>query len=182
MIRTSNRREPHVPPDFKLVAKIALSVAAAACIGLLLLLHVLAEDKGAGYGNIITAYDMARQNLQPAILVFGLVMIVFASITTWLFALYTSFRVAGPLFRIARNLEQAIDQGQLVPIPIRKTDSLQREWAQFDASVEALRAHYAKLGQALDEVRSRVGNGAGDKAPLEQAIAHLKEGERNVLL
>ncbi len=183
----SQCRHVHVPLDFKLVAKIGLSVAVASCLGLLLVLIPVSDEKASGYGQIIGAFGLARQSLGPAMLVFGLAMVSFAGITTWLFSLYASFRVAGPLYRISRDLELQIEQGAITPVPIRATDSLQREWRAFEASVAALRAQREDLKQALSEVEkalptNTVITATAETAPLVPAIARLKKAEQRVRL
>lgn len=182
MIRHSGNREPLIFFHLKLVAKIALSVGAVACAGLLVVLLLITDDKGSSYGQIISAYSLARQQLEPAMLVFGLTAIVFAGITTWLIALYSSFRIAGPLFRFSRNLEMEIKRGSAAPVPIRSTDQLQCEWREFDASVTALRGHYAALREALDDVRQSLQDGADPPAGMRQAVDRLKEVEHRARL
>ncbi len=178
----SDRQALPVPFDVRLVAKIALSVAVASCVGLLLVLFMVTDDRGTNYGHLIGATELTNQNLKPALLVFGLVMVVFAGITTWLFSLYTSFRIAGPLYRITRDLETAIERGPAAPDPIRKTDQLQRERMQFDASVAALREHYEELRQALDDGETALRAETPDSMSLAQAIARLRKTEERVRL
>jgi hypothetical protein len=175
----NERDHLHVPPNFKLVAKIGLSVAATALLGLLLALFVLSDDKASGYGEIIGAFSLAKKNLAPVMIVFGLAMVCFAGVSTWLFALYASFRIAGPMFRISRNLEQQISQGPIAPMPIRATDSLQHEWKAFEASVFALRAHYEELRLALGAVEA---SNAGNTDALDLAMTQLTKVEHRVRL
>ena len=179
----SKRQQVHVPLDVRLVAKIGLSVAVVCGLGLLLALVLLSDERASGYRQIIGALHRAEQNLGPMMLVFGLAMASFVGILTWLFSLYASFRIAGPLFRISRNLEQQIKHESIMPVPIRATDSLQREWTAFDASIAALRAQDEELRQALSEVEAALANGAqADSAALVPAIARLKRVEQHVHL
>ena len=184
MFSMSKRRHVHVPLDVKLVAKVGLSVAAAAGIGLLLVLALVSDGTGTSYRGIVGAYGLARQSLGPAMLVFGLTMVGFAGITTWLFSLYASFRIAGPLYRISRDLELQIEHGPIAPTPIRKTDRLQREWEEFDASVAALRAQHEELKQALSEVDKalRASKLTANAAALVPAVARLKRAEQHARL
>lgn len=177
------QNEPPVLFHFKWVAKVALSVGTVAWAGLMLAIFLITDDKGTGYAQIISAYSLTRQNLGSAILVFGLLMAVIASITTWFIALYSSFRIAGPLFRFSQNLKSIIDSAFVVPVPIRRTDMLQREWNKFDASQARLREHYMALGEALDQCQQALRAGAeSDRASLRQALAGLQEVERRVHL
>lgn len=167
----------------KMVAKIALSVSALACAGLLVLLWLLTDSTGSSYGKIIGVHSLASQNLGTAVLVFGLVMLVIAGIITWLIALYSSFRIAGPLYRLAQNLEMEIEHGPTAPIAIRRGDQLQREWKEFKASMEALHGHFSDFRQALAQTGEALRAGAEiDPVALRQSVARLKEIERRVKL
>lgn len=174
----------HVPPNIQLVAKIGLSVAAASFLGLLLVLFVLSDDKASGYGQVIGAFGLAKENLAPAMLGFGLAMVSFAGISTWLFTLYASFRIAGPVYRISRNLAQQIEQGPIAPMPIRATDRLQREWKEFEAGVLMLQTHYAALRLALAGVENalRESPRAELAAARDLAMDQLNKVEQHVRL
>jgi hypothetical protein len=182
----SKRQQMHVPLDVKLVAKIGLSVAVASCIGLLLVLLLLSDDNASGYGQVIGAFGIASKSLGPAMLVFGLAMASFAGITAWLFSLYASFRIAGPLYRISRDLELQIEHASIKPMPIRAGDSLQREWKAFEASVAVLHAQHGDLKHVMSEIEVLLqpdGAAAGpDSVALASAIARLKKAEQRVSL
>lgn len=178
-----DQSEPPVLFHVKWVAKIALSVGAIAWAGLMLVIFLLTDDKGTDYAHIIFMSSLTQQNLGPAILVFGLVMVFIASISTWLIALYSSFRIAGPLFRFAQNLNNIIANAFAVPMAIRQTDMLQREWSEFDASQAKLREHYKALREAVDQCEQALKTDANlDSASLRQALARLQEIERRAQL
>lgn len=175
--------EPPVLFNVKWVAKIALTVGAIAWIVLLLLIFLVKDDKGSDYAQIIYNHSLTRQALGPSILVFGLVMVVIASIFTWFIALYSSFRIAGPLFRFSQNLKCIIEDAFAVPMSIRQTDMLQREWNEFDASQAKLREHYGSLRAALDQCEQTLRADARlDTVSLRQALVRLQEIERRVQL
>lgn len=177
------QHEPPVLFHAKWVAKVALSVGAIAWVGLLLAIFLVTDDKGTDYAHIIANHSLTMQALGPAILVFGLLMVVIASISTWFIALYSSFRIAGPLFRFSQNLKCIIADAFAVPMAIRHTDVLQREWSEFDASQAKLREHYASLREALDQCEQTLHADARlDTVSLRQALVRLQEVERRVQL
>jgi hypothetical protein len=178
----SKRQQVHVPLDVKLVAKIGLSVAVASCVGLVLVLLLLSDHKASGYGQIVGALGLARDTLGPAMLLFGLATVGFAGVSAWLFSLYASFRIAGPLYRISRDLEQQIEQGAVTPMPIRAGDSLQREWKAFEASVAALRVQHEEMRQTVDEIEHALETNAATADALAPALARLKRVEQRVRL
>ena len=167
----------------KWVAKIALGVGAVAWIGLLLAIFLVTDENGTDYAHIISSYSLTRQALGPAIFVFGLVMVIIASIATWIIALYSSFRIAGPLFRFSQNLKSIIEDAFAVPMAIRQTDILQREWSEFDTSQEKLREHYTSLREALDQCEQILREDTRpDADSLRQALVRLQEIERRAQL
>jgi hypothetical protein len=107
-----------------------------------------------------------------------------AGLTTWLFALYASFRVAGPLFRIARDIEEQIKHTGAKPIPIRATDKLQAEWGGFEAGVTGLRAHREQLGHALNALQQWVEepHSNADLLRGQSCLARLSEVDQRVTL
>ena len=176
--------EPQTPATFRLVARIGTSVAVASFLGLILVLLLVSDNDAATYGEVVGAYGLARQNLGPAMAIFGLVAVTVAGVSAWLFSLYASFRIAGPLYRLSRNLERQIEHGPVAAVPIRAGDALQDEWKAFDASVAALRLQHVDLQLALLALeRAPLPNCAGSaRAPLEDADTKLREVEQRVRL
>lgn len=170
--------------DYQLVAKVGLSVGVAGFVGVLFVLWVIGDRAANGYGEIINAVGTVKHALAPAIWVFGLAMVSIAGLTTWLFALYASFRIAGPLFRMARDIEEQIKNSDVKPIPIRVTDKLQAEWGSFEAGVVGLRAHRDQIGQALNTLQQWVEDPRTNAdLPLGQSsLARLTEVEQRVTL
>jgi hypothetical protein len=166
-----------IPLDVRMVARIGLSVAGAAAIGLWAVLASIGGGTASGYGQVIAAVGLARENLGPALLVFGLAMVGFAGLSAWLFSLYAGFRIAGPLYGISRDLEILIDnRGPVVPMPIRVDDQLQTQWKEFAASVDALQGQRSQLQLAVSAVEKALhDNDEGfNRAALAHALTELK--------
>jgi len=164
----------------KLVGKISAALALTAAAGLAMVIALLASDKGANYREIIAAYGVAHENLQLALLVFGLAMVVVAALTTWLVTLYASFGFAGPLYRFSRNLELVTEQGPVAPVPLRAADQLQRECDAFHDCVGELRLHYSDLTDLVLRFESAMAGGDTDE--LRLALARLQDAERRARL
>jgi hypothetical protein len=170
--------------NYQLVAKVGLSVGLSGLVGVLFLLWVIGDRAANGYGEIINAVGTVKHALAPAIWLFGLVMVSVAGLTTWLFALYASFRVAGPLFRISRDIEEQIKNSGAKLIPIRAGDRLQAEWASFEAGVLGLRAHRENLGLALNALQQWADDPqqSGNLSLGQTSLSHLAEVEQRVAL
>ncbi len=131
---------------------------------------------GATYREVIWSHVLSKQSLPNALLVAGLSLIVLVGVLTWLLALLGSFRVAGPLYRLARNLEAAVGGEPLAGV--RRGDALQDTVARLELATTALNEHYAALRDvargaeaALDEPQAR-----------DELLGMLAEVERRVRL
>lgn len=170
--------EPMIYFHLKLVAKISLAVGAAAVLVLLAALTLITGDTGESYGAIIRSQSLTRQQLGPAMLVGGLLLVAVAGFITWLIALYTSFRVAGPLYRLAENLKLARASNSIELIGLRKGDALFKQADGINHAVSNLRQHYGDLKIAADAASSALV--AGDAARYADATARLKELDEKV--
>lgn len=182
---TPSEKNVELPILFHLrwITKIVLSVGALAGLVLFLVLFKITDSKAAEYGSTILSSNLTRQNFGPAILLFGLAMTVIACVVTWLISLYSSFRIAGPVFRFSQNLKSAIEHPLAVPVPIRQTDMLQREWKEFETSLTKLDEHYRSLSDALDRVKQTLSAEAEtDPSAVRRTVAQLREIERLVQL
>lgn len=167
---------------FKLVGKIALAVAAVAALGIPVLLHVVTDAGGTSYGEIIGSRIRAEEQLGPTLWFFGLLLTALSGLATWFFALYGSFRVAGPLFRFSRNLEAVLAGSRPHLTPIRHADYLQDESRNLVAAVTRIEGHYQRLGQAAEALREALAMVPRDPARVAKALAALKEVEADVRL
>lgn len=157
----------------KLVAKIALSVSAISCIILLITLTLITNDAGESYGAIISSHALTRQQLKPAMLVAALILITFTGLITWLITLYSSFRLAGPLYRFTQHFKLAtINPSAMEMIPIRKGDALQEQAKTVKQAFDNLHDHYSAMKEITHEASSALT--AGDSARYSKAVARLK--------
>lgn len=148
------------------VSKIALWIGATAAIGLIIVLFFITGDAGTAYEELIHSRSLAQQQLGPALLIGGIFLISFGALLTWLITLYSSFRVAGPLFRLTRNLAASIGHRPEKPIPIRAADRLQSEAALLESSLGVVADHYTGLRDEVDCALRQIE--AGDLTPTDR--------------
>ncbi len=166
--RPTHRAEIHF--HLRWVAKIALSVGAMAAAGLALMLTLLTDGRGTAYGELIQSHSAIQENLTPALLVGGLVLVSCTGVLTWFVALYSSFRIAGPLFRFTRNLETAIELGPVRPVPIRNHDKLHADARLLEQALLAMETHYREIRDEIDRALVELDRGQFD-ASQRQATA-----------
>ena len=132
-----------------MVARIALGSALLATLILALTLMFAVDSGGTTYAELVQAHSITQRNLGPAFLVAGLVLAVVIGLLTWAICLFSSFRVAGPLFRFTRNLEQASEMDEVAGI--RQNDCLHDLADELKASIARLHEHYRELDALAEE-------------------------------
>lgn len=162
--------------QLKMVASIALLVGLLSLVVLTWMLFHLAPSGQASYFDAIASTSLSGAYLLPAMVAAGLLIVAVTGLVTWLIALYSSFRVAGPLYRLARNLEDVMARGPISAIRIRRSDKLQMEAHQFEQAVVSLHAHYEALRQAIAVAEDAAQR--ADGAALAAALDALKQVER----
>jgi len=123
---------------FKQFAWIALLTGLAAAVVLGSLIHFLSTEGGTNYSEIIRAHWLAQSHLAPALWIAGLFLLSLVALITGLIAIYSSFRIAGPLYRFARNL--SVSEKHSI-IGIRQDDCLQDVSRQLQDSIRSLDVH-----------------------------------------
>lgn len=166
-----------VSVQLRIVARVALAIALVSVVELVILLFLLNDSSGANYWQKIRSHSVTYSYLRPAMGIAGLSIFAFAGGITWVVALLYSFRVAGPLFRFARNLEGDLaEDGNLHPI--RASDEFQAECRQLRSTLLGLREHRGKLADLANVVLDSESN--PDAAA--EALHKLIEVQRNVRL
>lgn len=166
------RHEPLIFLHLKLVAKIGVAVATLAALALVTVVLLITNGAGDSYDAIIRSNSLTRQHLGMAMLVAGLALVVVAGLITWLIVLYTSFRVAGPLYRFSQNLKLANTRDAVELTALRKGDALTAQAAGIQQAVATLRQHQADLEAAAKDAASALS--AGRAGQYADALARLK--------
>jgi len=166
--------ESHFLLRMRLVARITLIVSAVSFFGTLLALIFITGDPGASYSTIIRSHSLSQQHLATALLVVGLLLVLLIGVVIRRVSHRTSFHIAGPLYRFARNLETFIEHGLVTPVSIRQTDSLKQEEQQIKRSIARLQAHYGAMRAATETALAQIDAQQNPAAAIEQ----LKELDR----
>lgn len=164
-------------PSFrlKLVGRIALVIGVASLAVLVAFLLFISGTSGDAYREIIRSHSITRHSLGPGMLLAGSFLAGVVAIVTWLISLYAASRVAGPLFRLSRNLENLIRSRYAGVTPIREEDQLQEEARQLKEAADRLKSHYREVAEAVDKALSAAESGDADGRDLARSIATLRE-------
>lgn len=166
--------------QLRVIGKISLLLAALTTLALAAFSGLLKEIPDGDYSTTVGTLALLKGQLDQFMVFGALGLVTLTAITTWVMALYSSFRVAGPLFRLARNLERLTECRNNELLPLRAGDRLQLEAAELKASQHALIDHYDQLEVAIQECHRKVVDGADYRAiavqvsELRRVAAHAK--------
>lgn len=159
--------------DLKLVSRLSLLTGIGAAVLLVLSVIFLTDAGGNSYAEIIYSNSLTQKHLKPVLLISSLCLLSFVAFVTWLITLYSSFRIAGPLYRFSRNLEQASSGAK--PIGVRKEDSLQDVSALLVESINTLHRHYNELDKMVRLAQDLLDSDEpGSEQELTTVLAEIK--------
>lgn len=164
----------------KLITKLALLTSFAA-IGLLILMviNVAAEAEG-DYFQIIQIHTLTRQHIGPAMVVTTLLLLAMVGLSVSIITLYSSFRIAGPLYRFSRIFQQARQ-----PVPaqhLRRKDSLQDVSHEIQESIQHLHAHYDLIQNEVVALKKTLGSKISTPEQYQKKVQRLKQLESELQL
>ncbi len=148
--------------QLKLVGRVSLWFAGAALAGLAGVLLLARPDSG-DYADLVRQLSLSRQQLPTLMLVGGLVLALGTALTTWLIALYSSFRVAGPLHRFCLDLEHGIREGEVPRVRLRAEDDAQEDARHLEQTVRKLYGHYDDIAGVLESASLQVRRGGASE-------------------
>lgn len=126
---------------------IAIWISLLAIFGLILV-FILVPDHTLNYAEQVRALNISQQHLPRLMFAVGLLLAAGTGMTTWVLAVYSSFRLAGPLYRMSENLKAAIATSEVDHVPLRQGDLL-----QDDARLlQDVSAHIVHRYQSLNEI------------------------------
>jgi hypothetical protein len=161
MAATNNNTDAEHRPDptlsiqnrLRLTARVAVGVSLLGSIVLLVTLFLLLRDQpDSNYYQIIQSLTRSQEHLALAMLIAGTLTVLLAGLFTWSITLYSSHRVAGPLYRFSRNLELEIEQGPVATTNLRKDDGFQDLSKKLAQAAEGLSQYYDDQRQLVDEL------------------------------
>ena len=156
--------------DLRLVSRFALYTSVVAVVLLVVSVLFLTDKLGASYAEVIYSHSLSQKHLKPVLLISGLCLLSLIAFITWLFTVYSTFRIAGPLYRFSRNLEHAAEG--IAPIGVRKDDALQDISEQLKHSVNGLHNHYREIDKRINELLYQID--IKDTGELDKNLAKLR--------
>ena len=146
----------------RLTARVAVSVSLMSTLVLVSTLYVLLRDqREENYFQIIQSLTRSQDQLAIAMLIGGALIVLVGGLITWIIALYSSARVAGPLYRFSKNLELEIKQGPVATIGLRQEDSFQGLSDKLARAADGLSRYYDNQLRIVDDLSRRIDSEQG---------------------
>jgi len=165
-------RDPQHFGQLRLVGRISLCLACVAVAGLVAV-GVLAGLPSDEYGETVRAMTTTKRQLPWVMTVGGLLVVLATALTTWMITLYSSFRLAGSLYRLSLDLQIGIDTGRVPPIRVRRSDFAQAEAQQMEQTVGTLYEYYAQLDAAITEAAAALESQGTSSDEVKDALGKL---------
>ncbi len=174
---------PNALYQLQLVSKIALHVSAFAAFTLIGTIYIL-TDTGeiTHYLSSIQSISSMKNLLPKAILISGLIVVVFVGLMTWLISIYSSAKISGPLYRFSKNIELTIEHNSAPHIKIRTHDKLHAEADLLETAIFHLNQHYQALNHVAEEIQELLKEDSINRSKLAAKIHELKITERRIQL
>jgi hypothetical protein len=165
-----------------MIGRVALCISLVSAVLLVVLFaYMIVIHEGDEYLSSFQSLSYTRKMLFPLAAGSGLLIVGFSGIVTWLVGIYSSYRVAGPLFRFTANIEIDIDQKTPPLIRLRSSDTLQRETELLELAVLAVNTHYLKLADILKTMEDNLANQmSADDEEMQELLNRYREEHRRV--
>ncbi len=137
--------------QFKMIIKfIMVNILALAIFGILIFLFFNNELDT----NLRTAhvtYRNIRDMLLPIVVTLSIINIIITSILVFIFVLYASHKLAGPLFRFLQVLKAMTERNYAAYSDLREGDQLQEISDELKNCTETLKNDMAAIAEKIDD-------------------------------
>jgi methyl-accepting chemotaxis protein len=175
MERMYRRRNYFIDKKFqtKFIIKFSLIVLIASALIGALLLYLAKDSTTVTIENTKVMVKRTPDFIFPIILETIVIVSIFSALAVIILTLLTSHKIAGPLFRIQKELE-LIKQGSLTPtFRIRRSDQLQELARSLSDVVTLLRNKHNSLKEKNLELKNILDASASNKAAIQTILKDM---------
>ncbi|HIJ84999.1 MAG TPA: hypothetical protein HPQ00_12460, partial [Magnetococcales bacterium] len=144
------RSSPTMIAHLHLVAKLSLWTGLSSGIVFAAVLFYLDIGQGNDYASLFHSLVMTRHHLKPVLLISGALLLASTGVVTWMIAIYSTYRVAGPLHQFTQTLKRQIEDGPCSVGHLRGTGDLESERLRLAGAANRLQYHYDGISELVD--------------------------------
>lgn len=160
----------------KFILKFCLLIVSASMLTAVLIYWVNRDNTMVAFENLRVTVRSAADFIMPIIFEIVAIVTVLVGIATIFVTLFTSHKIAGPLYRLRKGIEKVREGNLATPFNIRADDQLQLVAEEFDAmrsdlrdSVNEIKINWATTKSELFRLLNSIGD-KGDMAWFENNI------------
>lgn len=131
--------------------------------------------------TVTTTFEGSRLRIKstadyilPAVLLSGAVVVVFIGLATVAVTLFTSHKIAGPLYRMEKDVEEVTSGNLTKKFNLRQTDEIKALAESLDKMTQSLRANIAEVKQGLSDLESALAASPGAPKELKEKLKNVK--------
>lgn len=133
----------------QLISKLSISIFLMTTLTLLVSLVLAFANHDSSYSGFINSQTITRHNLQIVLVIASIFLLSVTALITWLICLYSSFKVAGPLYRFTQNLLHAPDPDSM--LPVRSNDIFQELSSNILSSAKTIQQHEFAIKTTIEQ-------------------------------
>lgn len=144
--------------EFKFILKFLAIALVGILIQAVVLYFTLPKAEVKHYGEAIEMFSNADNVLRSSIANAFVIESIILPILVILVAVFASHKIAGPIFRIQKSLEEPATTLKFSPIRLRAHDQLQDTAISFNEMIEGLKNRINEVNEAAKELEGATNN------------------------
>ena len=171
----NRRRNYYIRKEFQrnFILKFCLVVVIGSCLSGGIIYLMSGSTVTTSFENLRLVIKSTADYMLPAVLLAGLIVIVISGIAAAIITLFTSHKIAGPLYRIEKGIVQVADGDLTHKFNLRQGDEVKSIADGLNAMVSFLRAEVNLLKGIIAELES-LSAAKGAPREIEEKIKALK--------
>jgi methyl-accepting chemotaxis protein len=177
MERSFKRRNYFIDKKFqtKFIIKFSFIVILTSLLICFLFIFLSRDSTTVTIENAKVVVKSTSDFIFPIIIQTLIIVTAFSAFSVIILTLFTSHRIAGPLFRIKREIELLKDGNLNLNFRIRKNDQLQDLASSLSSLAETLRNKHNDFKKNILEIKNILVTSYNDKSALEAKVKELED-------
>lgn len=139
--------------QFKFVTHFCMSVLVGAIISAAVFYFYTYNELGGSHSQALLTLLGLRQNILPAMVITGGIVVVFATLAVLLITLINSHGIAGPIYKLERSIESIGGGDFSLRIKFRKGDAVNGLADGINSASESLDTKISDISREMKEIR-----------------------------
>lgn len=159
MEKSQNRRRNYfIKKEFqrRFIMKFCLLVALGALISGIIIYAMSLSTVTTSFENSRLTIKSTADYVLPAVLLSSVIVIILIGLATIMITLFTSHKIAGPLYRIEKDVGEIVAGNLKIRFNLRKDDEIKPLAAALDTMIKVLRAEIEEANESVSKLESAI--------------------------